>query len=668
MEIVMRNPHLFSLALVAASVSFPLAASAAEQDLLGLSLEQLMDVKIKKVYSASKFEQKVTQAPSAVSIVSADDIARYGYRTLADILRSVRGFYTFSDGKYDYIGVRGFGRLGDFNDRILVLVDGHRINDSVYDYAPIGTDFPLDVDLIRRVEIVRGPGSSLYGTNAFFAVVNIITKSGKDYEASEWSVAAGNYGQRQGRATLGNTFDNGMDMLLSASVFADAGRTRLYFPEYDDPATNNGVAENLDDYSATKLFLKLSHGDFALQAGYGRRVRAFPTADYFTVFNDPNAEVVDRQYYLDLKNRWVLGNDAELLARVYHDDYRFDGIYPYDYGIGYTVLNRQYSRNHGWGGELQYSATLGARQRLVMGAEYRHAAEQKILNHDEFGVYVDVEKSPSENALYVQDEIKLSPQWLLNAGLRRDGYESFGSHLSPRLSLIYQPAEQTSVKLLYGEAFRAPSTFELYYDDGIAQKGNPDLGPEIIRTYELALDHYVSPETRLAASLFRYRISDLIGLETDPTDGLLVYRNAHGAKAYGLELEAEQHWSEQLTARFSYSYQSAKDSASDTRLGNSPTRMAKLNLSAPLIGGWGIAGIELQCLGSRLTRLDSRVGGYCLTNVTLLKQAPTRGLSTSVSIYNLFDKEYADPVSDSHLMETLQQKGRRFWLKLVYRL
>ena len=664
----MRNHHHFSFAFLLACVLSPLSSAAAEQDLLELPLEQLMEVKIKKVYSASKFEQKVTQAPSSVSIVSAEDIARYGYRTLADILRSVRGFYTFSDRKYEYIGVRGFGRLGDFNGRILLLVDGHRINDSIYDYAAISTDFLLDVDLIKRVEVVRGPGSSLYGTNAFFAVINIITKRGEDYGTGEVVVTAGNDGQRQGRATFGRAFDNGMDMLLSASVSAADGQRRLYFPEYDDPATNNGIAEHLDDYSATKAFLKLSRGDFALQAGYGQRTQAYPTADYFTVFNDPNAEVIDRQYYLDMKNRWTLAAGSDLLARIYHDGYRFDGGYPYDYGVGYTVIDRQYSRNRGWGGEVQYSTLMGTRQRLVMGGEYRHAVEQKIFNYDEFGVYVDVEKTPFENALFAQDEIKLSQQWLLNAGLRRDSHESFGSHVSPRLSLIYQPAEHSSVKLLYGEAFRAPSTFELYYDDGISQKANPNLGPEIIKTYELALDHYVSSKTRLAASLFRYRITDLIGLETDPADGLLIYRNAAGATAHGLELEAEQRWSEQLTVRLSYSYQSAKDSASDKTLANSPSRMAKLNLSAPLMETGGIAGFELQCLGSRLTRLDSHVGGYCLSNVTLSTQVQTQGLSISASIYNLFDKQYADPVSDSHLMETLAAQGRRFWLKLGYRI
>ena len=114
-----------------------------------------------------------------MTIVTAGEIKRYGYRTLADILRSVRGFFVTYDRNYDYVGVRGFGRPGDYNSRVLLLVDGHRINDNVYDTASIGTEFPVDVDLIDRMEIIPGPSSSLYGNNAFFGVINIITRKGE---------------------------------------------------------------------------------------------------------------------------------------------------------------------------------------------------------------------------------------------------------------------------------------------------------------------------------------------------------------------------------------------------------------------------------------------------------------------------------------------------------
>ena len=147
------------------------------RDLTELPIEQLMNI---SVYGASKYEQKLMEAPASVSIVNKDEIKKYGYRNLADILRSVRGFFVTNDRNYQYLGVRGFNRPGDYNTRILLMVDGHRLNDGLFDQAPVGYDFPVDIDLIDRVEVIRGPSSSIYGTNAFFAVVNVITRNGRE--------------------------------------------------------------------------------------------------------------------------------------------------------------------------------------------------------------------------------------------------------------------------------------------------------------------------------------------------------------------------------------------------------------------------------------------------------------------------------------------------------
>ena len=140
------------------------------EDLSEASLEELGNI---QVYSASKHMQSASDAPSSVTVVTADEIQKYGYRTLADILESTRGFYVTYDRDYSFVGVRGFGRLGDSNNRILVLIDGHRINDNVFGEPYLGTEFLVDVDLIERVEIIRGPSSSLYGADAFFAVINV---------------------------------------------------------------------------------------------------------------------------------------------------------------------------------------------------------------------------------------------------------------------------------------------------------------------------------------------------------------------------------------------------------------------------------------------------------------------------------------------------------------
>ena len=161
---------LLSLLTTLAHSADPGSPKDDTRDLTQLSLEELLDVRIPTVYAASKFEQKVTEAPASVSIITADQIRMYGYRTLADILRGVRGFYVTYDRNYSYLGIRGFSRPGDYNSRVLLLIDGHRVNENIFGSALIGTEGTLDVDLIERVEVIRGPSSSLYGTNAFLGV------------------------------------------------------------------------------------------------------------------------------------------------------------------------------------------------------------------------------------------------------------------------------------------------------------------------------------------------------------------------------------------------------------------------------------------------------------------------------------------------------------------
>jgi hypothetical protein len=125
--------------------------------LLDTSIEDLMSIEIDTVSGASRFKQKVTEAPASVTIITSNDIAKYGYRTLADILRNVQGFYVTYDRNYSWLGVRGYGPPGDYNSRIALMIDGHRLNDNIFDAALIGTEFPLDVDLIDREEVIRGP-------------------------------------------------------------------------------------------------------------------------------------------------------------------------------------------------------------------------------------------------------------------------------------------------------------------------------------------------------------------------------------------------------------------------------------------------------------------------------------------------------------------------------
>ena len=255
-----------------------------------MSLESLMDV---TVMGASRYRQKLSEAPTYASIVTADDIRKNGYRNLADLLRTLPGIFITNDRNYQYMGIRGFLTAGDYNSRVLLLVDGHRVNNSVFDHAMIGNEFPVDIDLIERVEVVRGPSSSLYGSNAFFGVINVITKRGGDIDGGEASGSAGSWRTFQGRATLGKDFTEGAELLVSGTA-SDSHGQDLYFPEYDDPAANNGVAENADGEKFNSHVRKVSWGDFTLEAVRGYRRKNIPTASFYTTFNDSRNHTDDR--------------------------------------------------------------------------------------------------------------------------------------------------------------------------------------------------------------------------------------------------------------------------------------------------------------------------------------------------------------------------------------
>ena len=281
----------FSVFFLGLSMAFPWSGGAQEKeelpDVAALGIEELMQLKVTSVYGASRYLQKTKEAPSSVTILTSRDIQTYGWRTLAELLNSVRGFFTTYDRNYHYIGLRGFGRPSDYNSRVLLLVDGHKINDNIYFMAPIGTDFPIDLDLIERVEIIRGPSSSLYGTSAFFGVINITTRKGMDLKGVEVSGAAGSFETYNGRMSYGyHNEAKQADFLLSGSYMESQGQRNLFFKEFDDPATNNGRVPNRDQDQSRSLFAKGSLKELTLEGAYQYRWKAIPTAAFGTVFNN----------------------------------------------------------------------------------------------------------------------------------------------------------------------------------------------------------------------------------------------------------------------------------------------------------------------------------------------------------------------------------------------
>ena len=640
-------------------------ASGQSKDIMDLSPEELKNV---QVYSASMYLQSDREAPSAVTVITADQIRKFGYRTLGDALRSVRGFDITYDRNYTSVGVRGFSRPGGYNDQVLLLINGHRLNDNIYNSAQLGTEFPLDIDLVERIEIVRGPSSSLYGSSAFLAVINVMTKSAQSAAGVEISGDVAGFGSYRGRSTLGATY-HGVEAVFSGTIYDSAGPARLYFPAFDTPATNNGIAQDADRDSSGSFFGNLHFRDFTLSALGSTREKGMPTASYEQVFNDNRSQTTDSSGYINLLYSHASFHGTELTANAYFDRTLYHGVYvDPPAGQETDVLNEYASSGECFGINARLTRTLWQKHKATFGMDFRDNLRQDQTNYNlyPFQPFLDNQSSSQEWAVYGQDEFSIAKGLILNAGLRHDQYQTFGGTTNPRLALIYSPRPRTTFKLMYGQAFRAPNNYELYYNDRISQESNPYLRPESIRTEELMWEQDLGADFRISASGYANQFTDLINQEIDPKTDLLFFNNSQSVHSRGLEMELSGKIRSGIEGRVSYTLQRTVNQSTGMGLADSPAQLAKANIVFPLARRRLAMGFELQSSGSRKTVAEGRVGSYAISNVTVTSREFARGFRVSGSVYNVFNSPYRDPVGAEIDGAVVRQNGRDFRVRLTH--
>ena len=630
----------------------------AQRALPELTLEELMRIDAGRVFGASERHQPVTEAPSPVSFITADEIARHGYRSLAEILQAVRGLTISNDRNFSLLGARGFAKPGDYNSRILLLVNGHRVNDNIFGQAEIGPEFGLDPATFERVEIIRGPNSSIYGDSAFFAVVNVITKSGESLGTTV-SVEAGTLGTQLLRGSTGRRFGNGAEVALSAMYENVDGMQRIYFPAHDSPDTNHGVAEGLDGERVGQFYGQASLGNFTFTGAYGSRRRTVPTASFGTIFNEQvwPEQTVDRHALADLEYTRSYGGGQRLSIRGSFDRFTYDGRYPFaTEEPGATLVGHNWVDGSRWSVATRLTQPLPGPQLVTVGAEVIDN-----FNQDQYAEYVDpptplldLRKRSVQTAVYVQDELKLARWLIVNAGARYDHYENF-ERVTPRAALIVIPSANQSFKYRYGRAFRAPNIYErneVYFGERVLS-----LSPESIDTHEVVWERYTNDWLRTSVSGYWYDANRLITLVSDETTLLSAsFVNEGRVRATGLELEAQLRPRARLQGVVSYAVQRARDSETDQTLANSPQHAVKLRLSAagPLAGS--TIALDARYFSARQTLRGATLNGVAIADVTMV--APlNRSFEVVGSVRNLFDATYADPASGAHLDDAIPQNG-----------
>lgn len=660
-------------AAATASAATPVGTNQSP-DLSNMSLEQLMQIQIPVVETASKFEQKATEAPADATVITSDEIRKYGWRTLGDLLESVPGFYISYDRDYQYVGVSGVN-LGDANNRILLLVNGHRINNNLDDSAPVDTSFILDMDLIDRVEIIRGPGSVLYGNNAFFAVINVITRQGKDIKGVEGSGSYGSYDEGSGRVTVGGQFTNSLQFLLSGTIYNNNGVGDLHFPEYQ--AWNNGIAHHMDGDNFQSFFGSVGYWDLTLEGGYINRQKINPTAVDDTSFNNSLLQSIDDRSYVTLKYAHQFDGGWNVLGDVYYDQSGEELQEPFPANLstipyGGPATSVQEFREVGqWAGlEAQVNKKIFDKDTLTFGGEYRNDFEQNLSVYEDGSLAgPPLETNRQNYAIFGQADVAILDNLHANAGVRYDEYGNYTPDWSPRAALIYNPWQQSTFKFVYGTAFRDPNILEL------ALAGdNTDVKPEKIYSYEFIYEQGINRFLRSSIMAYYNRMDNLIGLGESAVD------TNFNADTFGLEPSLEAKWND-FSARLSYSLQRTQNRETHVGLPDSPENMIKLNLSAPLYKNKLFAGLEVQYTSQSKTEMfiPPPVGGtatitsgpnspgFTVVNLTLFSHDLfIKNLELSASVYNLFDAKYYEPSSDFHLEPYIPQNGINFRIKATY--
>lgn len=643
--------------------------------------------------------QPVRKAPSVATVITAEDIGAMGAKTVDEALESVPGLHVSrsSVGYTVTYGMRGI--LTWANPHVLMMINGVPMTSS---FQGNRGDLPvsLPVENIARIEVIRGPGSALYGADAFAGTINIITKTGADVDGTSFGLRAGSFaswdtwfqhGGKAGDLEVAAYLKIGSTDGQRRTVRADA-QTAIDARGFAPPASlaPGPISNGHDDIDGQ---LDLAYGKFRFRTGYVQRSDGGVGAGIAGSL-DPVGRIRSRRFTSDLS--WSDANFApslgiELQAAYMQSAYEVTTpllLFPQGAFFG-SFPNGMIGAPEKWERQARLSAA----------GVYSGFADHRLrfgLGHDELDLYRTRESknftlfggplptplpyglatgsnlflTPHKRHLsyaYLQDEWSLAKDWTLTAGLRHDRYSDFGSTTNPRLALVWEARHDLTAKLMYGSAFRAPSFVEKYAASNPVALGNPSLQPEKIKTLEAAVTWQVRPNLETTLSLFRHEISDVIAIPAGST----TYRNGGKQRGSGGELEATWNASASLRLSGHYAYQKNIDETTRHDMGYAPHHRFYTRADWRLTPGWQLSG-QINYVADRNRPWgDNRaqVPDYTTVDLTLRTDRPKHGWDFSASVYNLFGADVREPSTpDSGITYDLPMPGRTFWLQGRYSL
>jgi len=648
------------------------------------------------VITASRIPEDIKKTASSISVITDRQIRQMGARHLADVLQVVPGMSTWyhPEGQHA-IAVRGITKSS--SNIVLLMLNGHPLNESWSGGATWIHDTMM-LDNVKRIEVIRGPGSALYGANAFAGVINVITKEAEDIDGWELTVRGGSYDTQQYNLLYGKTHKD-LEITFNYNYFNTHG-----FNGHLDkdalsisPSILNRKASLVPsrlkgDDEKYDVALNLKYKGFIFDGRYVDREMDDPVSG-LGILNNKNTWS-PKNYYLNIGYEKTLWEDLTIYGKVYrnHDRNR----YFYQTPSGTTLLtpvgpvimkdgktSSESLKNNRTGFEIQTTYNIFDTNTIVAGITYEEMKQYDVNRRTNFLwtsiPFVEIplpsvrdlshiqnhNRSAKRNfkAFFFEDIWDVTDNLRLTVGVRYDDYSDFGNEVSPRAGLVWEFIEGYDVKLLYGHAFRAPNFQELYSFSG----GNPDLDPETIDTYEVSLGAEFTSSLSSRVTFYHSQGDDNI------VPLLFGYMNYGKVRLQGVEVEAKYDFGRGSYLAMNYTYRrimsphtiGRADWPTPKHLGNI---MANVRLSKHL-------NLYTSCHiedGFRRDRGDSRdnMSGYAIVNATLIAKKFLKGyqgLEIRGSVYNLFDKDYTSPYYPSLLPDDMPRPGRNFMIEMKYK-
>ena len=641
---------------------------------------------------ATGSQQPISRAPSVATVVTAQDIKAMGATDLDQVLETVPGLHVSKShvASKPIYSFRGIHTLQ--NSQVLMLVNGIPITNVFQgDRSQIWGGMPLEN--VARVEVIRGPGSALYGADAFSGVINVITKTSADVDGTEMGVRAGSFNSRDAWIQYGGKLG-----ALDTAFYLRAGDTdgQKELVKGDAVGATGPISESRKALDA--------RADLSLDAWRFRTAwqqREIGAGAGVAGALDPNAKTSEDRLYLDLtyeQTNWAQNWDVNGVVGYYNIKQKqpapYFTLFPAGTVSGYPngmIGAPGHSERHTHGSVSAFYTGF-EQHRVRIGAGYRvddmyETSEVKNYNQvfvpicdpldptnttptlpctpvvmvaDSRFIYLLPHKRNLSYA-FVQDEWNLAKDWALTIGVRHDRYSDFGTTTNPRLALVWDADYNLVVKVMHGEAFRAPTFVEQYAINNPIQSGTPTIKPETITTDELAFSWQPTNDLQTGLNFFRYRMRNIIQLVS------ATMQNAGDQTGRGFEMDATYDAGNNLRLIGSYSLQHSRDSVTGQDSGLAPHRRLFGRADWRIASFWQL-GATVNHVAERMRESgDTRptIPDYTTVDLNVRREKVADGLDANVMITNLFNQTAWEPTFNSVGMKSdLPLPGRAVYVQL----